>query len=108
MMGSKDRARRGRPHEGLAMTTNYVLTDYLEAALGEAEYDKLDDGSFAGTIPPCPGAIAFSTTLRGCEEGLRSALEDWLLLGLKLGHPLPIVGGIDLNLGVTHADLESV
>jgi hypothetical protein len=28
---------------------------------------------------------------------LRSTLEDWILLGLKLTHPLPVIGGIDLN-----------
>ncbi|HUM67717.1 MAG TPA: type II toxin-antitoxin system HicB family antitoxin, partial [Chloroflexota bacterium] len=28
---------------------------------------------------------------------LRSVLEDWLLVGLKLGHPLPVLAGIDLN-----------
>jgi hypothetical protein len=41
--------------------------------------------------------IAFSSTLRGCEEELRSTLEDWLLVGLKLGHRLPVLDGIDLN-----------
>ncbi len=62
-----------------------------------AEYDKLEDGSFAGRIPACPGVIAFSPTLRGCEEELRSTLEDWLLVGLKLGHRLPVLNRIDLN-----------
>jgi hypothetical protein len=28
---------------------------------------------------------------------LRSALEDWVLVGLKLGHTLPVIAGIDLN-----------
>jgi hypothetical protein len=28
---------------------------------------------------------------------LRSTLEDWILVGLKLKHPLPIVADIDLN-----------
>jgi len=37
------------------------------------------------------------TTLRECEDGLRSTLEEWILLGLKLGHALPVVGHIDLN-----------
>jgi hypothetical protein len=28
---------------------------------------------------------------------LRSTLEDWVLLGMKLAHPLPVIAGIDLN-----------
>jgi len=35
--------------------------------------------------------------LRQCEDELRSTLEDWVLLGLKLGHSLPVISGIDLN-----------
>ena len=79
------------------MTGEYVLSDYLEEALAAATYDKLEDGTFAGRIPPCAGVVAFGTTLIECERSLRSTLEDWLLLGLRLGHPLPVIGGVDLN-----------
>jgi predicted RNase H-like HicB family nuclease len=79
------------------MAPKFVLTDYVEQALSLAVYDKLDDGTFAGKIPPCKGVIAFGTTLRECEDELRSTLEDWIVLGLKLGHPLPIIADIDLN-----------
>ncbi len=79
------------------MTARFILTDYVDRALDTAEYDKLDDGTFAGRVPACPGAIAFGTTLRACEAELRSVLEDWILVGLKLGHTLPIIDGIDLN-----------
>lgn len=62
-----------------------------------ARYDQLEDGSYAGEIPKLPGVIAFGKTLRQCEHELRSTLEDWLLLGLRLGHKLPRLAGIDLN-----------
>jgi len=75
----------------------FVLTGYIEEALSQADYDKLEDGSFSGRIPGCKGVIAFGATLRECENELRSTLEDWVLLGLKLGHPLPIIGTYDLN-----------
>jgi hypothetical protein len=42
--------------------------------------------------------IAFGASLRACEQELHSTLEDWLLLGFKLGHPLPVIDGIDLNI----------
>lgn len=62
-----------------------------------ARYDKLEDGSFAGEIPKLSGVIAFGRTLKDCERELRSTLEDWVLVGLRLGHPLPKLAGIDLN-----------
>lgn len=79
------------------MKDDFVLTTYIDEALSTAEYDKLDDGSFGGRIPLCHGVVAFGSTLRECESRLHSTLEDWLLVGLKLGHSIPILGGIDLN-----------
>ncbi len=63
----------------------------------ECSLVALEDDSFAGRIPACKGVIAFGATLRMCEDELRSTLEDWILVGLKLGHPLPVISGIDLN-----------
>jgi predicted RNase H-like HicB family nuclease len=79
------------------MKARYILTDYVNQALAEAVYDKFEDGTFSGRIPTCVGVIAFSTTLIECEAELRSTLEDWILIGLKFRHPLPIISGIDLN-----------
>jgi predicted RNase H-like HicB family nuclease len=75
----------------------FVLTGYIERAMSLAIYDKLEDATFVGKIPPLQGVIAFGPTLRQCEEELRSTLEDWILVGLKLSHPLPVLEGIDLN-----------
>jgi len=75
----------------------FALTAYIEAALAKAEYDKLEDGSFSGVIPGLQGVIAFSNSLRECEAELRSTLEDWILVGLRQGHKLPVLAGIDLN-----------
>jgi len=70
---------------------------YIEQGMTEAVYDKLEDGTFAGRIPSCPGVVAFGSTLKECEQDLRSTFEEWILLGLKLKHPLPVLAGIDLN-----------
>lgn len=79
------------------MAKRYILSEYVEQAMDEALYDKLEDGTFTGRIPSCKGVLVFGSTLRECEDELRSTLEDWILVGLKLGHPLPIIRGIDLN-----------
>ncbi len=68
-----------------------ALTSYINCAMGYAEYDKLEDGSFVGRIPKCKGVIAFAKSLRECENELRSTLEDWIIVGLKLFHCLPSI-----------------
>ena len=70
---------------------------YIESALSYAEYDKFEDGTFSGRIALCRGVIAFGKTLKECEDELQSTLEDWILVGLKLGHHIPIIEGYDLN-----------
>ena len=79
------------------MAGKFILTDYMTHALAQASYDKLEDGTFAGRIAPCKGVVAFGATLQECLDELRSALEAWVLIGLKLGHRLPVMAGIDLN-----------
>jgi hypothetical protein len=73
------------------MEGQFILTDYVEQALAQAVYDKLEDDTFAGRISPCQGVIAFGNTLRECEGELHSTLEDWMLLGLKPGDVLPVL-----------------
>lgn len=90
------------------MTVQYILSEYIDSAMAQAEYDKLEDGSFSGRIPPCKGVIAFGTTLHECETELRSTLEDWLLVGLKLGHALPVIDGIDLNKEPAYEPMDAV
>ena len=79
------------------MLARYVLSEYVGQAMAEAAYDKLEDGTYAGRIPACQGVIAFGGALRECESELQSTLEDWILLGLRMGHPLPVFAGIELN-----------
>ena len=90
------------------MTGQYILSDYLENALAQAEYDKLEDGTFFGRIPACKGVVAFAATLRECEAELRSVLEDWVLVGLKLGHSLPVLDNLDLNGKPEYEAMETV
>ncbi len=87
---------------------NYILTGYIETALSRAEYDKLEDGTFSGRIPSCKGVIAFGETLRECEKELQSTLEDWIFVGLKLGHDLPVMEGYNLNREPFHESVEAV
>lgn len=75
-----------------------ILTAFTEAAVHEAKYKMLEDGTFFGEIPSCPGVWANEKTLEMCRDVLREVLEEWLVLKLHDGDPLPSIGGIDLNI----------
>lgn len=74
-----------------------MLTKYIEAAMHRATYELLEDGTFYGRIPNCQGVWANAETLEACRDELQEVLEEWILLGLQLGDPLPVIDGIDLS-----------
>lgn len=73
-----------------------MLTEYIHTAMRRARYEILPDGTFYGEIPGFQGVYANAGTLEGCREQLQEVLEGWIVLGLRLGHSLPVVDGIDL------------
>ncbi|MGK7957705.1 MAG: type II toxin-antitoxin system HicB family antitoxin [Crocosphaera sp.] len=80
------------------MLVRYALSDYIREAIALSEIEQLEDGTYVGKIPNCTGVIAFGDTLSECQTQLRSTLEDWIIVGLKLSHTLPVIAGIDLNM----------
>ncbi len=75
-----------------------MLTAYINGAMHRAKYSILeDDGTFVGTIPDCQGVWANADTLEACRDELQEVLEEWVILGLQMGHPLPVIGNIDLS-----------
>jgi predicted RNase H-like HicB family nuclease len=74
-----------------------MLIEYINKAMSKAVYEKLEDGTYSGRIPQCPGVIAFGETLYQCQEELRSVLEGWLIVKIRHGDRLPVIGGINLN-----------
>jgi len=92
----------------------YILSEYINRAMAQAVYTKLDDSKFVGTIPSCEGVIAFGKTLEECEEELRSTLGDWIVVGARFGDDLPIIDGIDLGMEIkinresTHEQMDAM
>jgi predicted RNase H-like HicB family nuclease len=74
-----------------------MLTDYIRAAMHQAEYEKLEDGTYYGEIRDLQGVYSNAPTLEACRDELQSALEDWILFGLINGFPIPPLAGIDLT-----------
>ena len=74
-----------------------MLITYIQTAMRKAKYEILpDDGTYYGEIPGFAGVWANESTLEACREELQEVLEGWIVLGLRMGHTLPIVDGIDL------------
>ena len=85
-----------------------MLLEYINEAMAKAIYDKLEDGSFSGKIPQCPGVLAFAETLYKCEQTLRLALEGWLIVKIRHGDTLPIIRKINLNVKVSEQKSAAV
>lgn len=75
-----------------------MLTQYIQAAMNEARYELLEDGTFYGEIPPCPGVYANADSLEACRTELQEGLEGWIVLGLRLGHKIPPIGNVSVDI----------
>ena len=73
-----------------------MLTRYIREAMKLAKYKILEDGTYYGDIPGFRGVLANAENLEECRDELQETLEEWLLLGVRLGHDLPIANGIRL------------
>lgn len=79
------------------MASTSAEAAYVRAAMVYAVIEPMGDGEFVGRVPGLTGAIAFGPTEGGTREELRSVLEEWVSLGIELGHHIPPVDGVDLN-----------
>jgi len=66
-----------------------MLTNYISQKLAQARYKILEDGNYFGEIPGLQGVWASEKTLEKCRETLREVLEEWLILKLRDGDPIP-------------------
>ena len=73
-----------------------MLTDYIQAAMHKATYEILLDSTFYGEVPGLQGVYANASGLDECRQELQEVLEGWIVLGLRLGHTLPVVDGVAL------------
>ena len=76
-----------------------MIREYLAAAMKRANYEILsDDGTYYGEIPGFDGVYANAPLLEECRNLLEEVLEEWLLLSLSRGLPVPRVDGLDLKI----------
>jgi predicted RNase H-like HicB family nuclease len=72
-----------------------MFAEYIEAALERAVSKTLEDEDepIFVSVPELPGAWATGKTVEEARKELISVIEEWVLLGIKLGHPIPPIGG---------------
>lgn len=75
-----------------------MLTQYIQEAMRLAiiEFDE-EDRRWYGEIPECRGVIGVGDDEELARRDTQEALEGWIIIGLRFGDPLPVLGGVDLN-----------
>lgn len=74
-----------------------MLAEYIAKAVEKADYERMETGRFFATIPGFKGLWAEGKTVEAARRELISTLEDWLLLAIRCGDEVPVLGGINLN-----------
>ena len=76
-----------------------VFGDYLRAAMRRATFEPIeDDGSFFGRIAGFDGVWANADMLQECHDELKEVLDEWLVLRLTEGLPIPAIDGVSLKM----------
>lgn len=74
------------------------MKQYIDAAIEDAIYKKIDDGSWFAEIPGFEGVWASAMTVEACRKELIEVLEEWLILKFRDHDTLPVVHGHDINI----------
>ena len=74
-----------------------MLSEYIQKALGEAHYKILESGTWFAEIPGFEGVWANAGTVEECRHELQEVLEEWLILKIRDGDPIPIIKGAEIR-----------
>lgn len=72
-----------------------MIFEYCQKAIEKAEYKKLDDGTWYAEVHGFTGVWANAETVEDCRRELISVLEEWIILKLRDGEPVPEVDGLN-------------
>jgi len=86
-----------------------MFAEYIAAALRRAEYKIIesDDPVFV-SVPGLNGAWATGKTVEEARAELIEVIEEWLVLGIKLGHAIPAIDDAMINVPVINEEPVSV
>jgi len=68
--------------------------DYINAAPEHAQYEIIEDAEpYSGEVPDLPGVRATGKTLEECRRNFAGVIDEWLIVRLRRGLPIPPVTG---------------
>jgi predicted RNase H-like HicB family nuclease len=71
-----------------------LITRCITQALRRARYRQVDGGLFCATVPGLRGVVATGTNLEACRNQLAEVVEEWVLVRVARGLPVPRLGGV--------------
>lgn len=74
-----------------------MLLQYIEAAIKQAEYKKLENSTWFGEIPGFQGVWANASSVENCRSELIEVLEEWLILKIKDNDTLPTIDNLSIS-----------
>lgn len=70
-----------------------MIIEYLQAALEKAKYEIIEDKEpFYGEVPELEGVWTTGKTLEECRKKLREVTEGWIIIRLRSGLTIPMIG----------------
>ena len=78
-----------------------MILAYVQEALGRAEYEKLEDGTYVAEVPGLQGVLGTGETLEACRADLAEVVEEWVLVRVARGLSVPPLG--DVTVEIKHA-----
>jgi predicted RNase H-like HicB family nuclease len=81
-----------------------MFSEYIQAALARAEREPIEVGEYCATVPGLRGVIATGKTIEECRKDLIEVLEGWISFRLRLGMPIPPLGGKTIEVSAEPED----
>ena len=74
-----------------------MITRFLDRALRRAQYRQVDGGTYCATVRGLRGVIATGPSLEACRDQLAEVVEEWVLVRVARGLPVPTLNGITIE-----------
>ena len=75
-----------------------MITEYIQAALGKARYEIIEDEEpYYREVSELSGVWANGRTLEECRKNLAEVIDGWIMVRLRKGLPIPPIGGYKIE-----------
>ena len=75
----------------------FALSQYVQAAINQAEYERDEDGIIVAQVPGADGFYAQGETFEETRATLREVIEGNVVLALQLGWAIPAMAGVNIE-----------